>query len=104
MEAERKMVQNQPVESLLDVAEQTITTAGCASLITLDESGTPSSRAVAAFAPDADFSRIIIGNHPDSRKTVHVQRDPRVVLSYIDVSNRGYLTVIGKAHFSDDLE
>ena len=98
------MTQSPAIESLLDVAQQTITAAGCASLITLDESGTPSSRAVAAFAPNAEFSRIIIGNHPDSRKTVHVQRDPRVVLSYIDMSNRGYLTVIGKAHFSHDLE
>ena len=98
------MVENHTVKSLLDVAEQTITAAGCASLITVDDSGDPSSRAVAAFAPDTDFSRIVIGTHPDSRKTVHVQKDPRVVLSYIDVSNRGYLTVIGNAHLNDDLE
>lgn len=98
------MTQDPSIESLLDVAQETVTAAGCASMITIDETGTPSSRAVAAFPPDADFSTIVIGNHPDTRKTVHVQRDPRVVLSHIDMTNRGYLTVIGKSHFSDDLE
>jgi general stress protein 26 len=98
------MTQYSSVESLLDVAEQTIRAAGCASLITLDESGCPSSRAVASFPPDADFSRIVIGTHPDSRKNVHVLREPRVVLSYVDNANRGYLTVIGKAHIEADSE
>ena len=83
---------------MLDVAQQTIAAAGCASLITVDDSGYPSSRAVAAFPPDAEFSRIVIGTHPNSRKNAHVVRDPRVVLSYVDNTNRGYLTVIGKAH------
>jgi general stress protein 26 len=91
------MTQDPPVEALLDVAQQTITAAGCASLITLDETGHPSSRSVAAFPPDDDFARIVIGTHPDSRKNAHVLRDPRVVLSYVDNSNRGYLTVIGRA-------
>ncbi len=98
------MTQDPSVESLLDVAQQTITEAGCASLVTVDESGHPSSRSVAAFAPDADFSRIVIGTHPDSRKTVHVLGDPRVLLSYLDGQNRGYLTVIGNAHIDDNIE
>ncbi len=98
------MTQDPSVKSLLDVAQQTITEAGCASLVTVDESGHPSSRSVAAFAPDADFSKIVIGTHPDSRKTVHVLRDPRVVLSYVDGLNRGYLTVIGNAHIDDNIE
>ncbi len=98
------MTQDTSVKSLLDVAEQTISAAGCASLITVDESGHPSSRAVAAFPPDAGFSRIVIGTHPASRKNVHVLRDPRVVLSYIDNANRGYLTVIGNAHIDDKSE
>jgi general stress protein 26 len=95
------MTQDPPVESLLDVAQQTITAAGCASLITVEESGHPSARAVAAFPPDEDFARIVIGTHPDSRKNAQVLRDPRVVLSYIDNANRGYLTVIGRAYIDD---
>ena len=98
------MTREPSVDSLLDVARQTITAAGCASLITLDGSGDPSSRAVAAFPPDADFSRVVIGTHPDSRKTLHVQRDPRVLLSYVDNANRGYVTVIGKAQIDDTIE
>jgi general stress protein 26 len=35
---------------------------------------------------------------------VHVLRDPRVVLSYVDGPNRGYLTVIGIAHIDDNIE
>ena len=98
------MSRNATVASLLDAAQQVMAAAGCASLITVDESGHPSSRAVAAFAPDADFSKIVIGTHPDSRKTVHVQNDSRVVLSYLDAPKRGYVTVIGNAHFDDRIE
>ncbi len=98
------MTQNPSVESVLNVAQQTITNAGCASLITVDESGHPSSRAVAAFPPDADIARIIIGTHPDSRKSAHVLKDPRVLMSYVDNSNRGYVTVIGKAHIDEGSE
>lgn len=92
------MTEDPSVKSLLDIARETITAAGCASLITVDETGHPSSRSVAAFPPDGDFARIVIGTHPDSRKNKHVLNDPRVVLSYVDNANRGYLTVIGKAH------
>jgi len=98
------MTQDPSVKSVLDVAQQTIAAAGCASLITMDESGHPSSRAVAAFPPDADFARVVIGTHPDSRKNVHVLKDPRVLMSYVDNSNRGYVTVIGKAHIDDKSE
>lgn len=98
------MSQKKSAEFLLDVARQTITAAGCGSLITLDESGYPSSRSVAAFPPDEDFSRIVIGNHPNTRKTVHVKRDPRVAIAYVDGPNRGYLTVIGKAHIDENSE
>ena len=92
------MTQDHSVESLLNVAQETVTAAGVASLITVDETGYPSSRSVAAFPPDEDFAKIVIGTHPDSRKNSHVLNDPRVVLSYVDNANRGYLTVIGKAH------
>lgn len=98
------MPTNLSVESVLDVARQTISEAGCASLVTVDEAGDPSARAVAAFPPDPGFARIVIGTHPDSRKTAHVRDDPRVVLSYIDNANRGYVTVVGSARIDDDSE
>ncbi len=98
------MTQDPSIKFLLDAALKTVTAAGCASLITMDECGNPSSRAVAAFPPDANFSRIVIGTHPDSRKNVHVLADPRILLSYIDNANRGYVTVTGEAHIDNDSE
>ncbi len=98
------MNQDADMKSLLDVAEQTVAAAGCASLITMDEAGLPSSRPVAAFPPDPGFSRIVIGSDTGSRKTVHVRNNPHVVLSYVDMQNRGYLTAIGEAHFSDSID
>ncbi len=95
------MNQDADMKSLLDVAEQTVAAAGCASLITMDEAGLPSSRPVAAFPPDPGFSRIVIGSDTGSRKTVHVRNNPHVVLSYVDMQNRGYLMVIGEAHFGN---
>ncbi len=98
------MTQDPSVKSLLDVAQQTIAAADCATLITVDESDYPSSRSVAAFPPDADFSEIVVGSHPDSRKTKHVLTNAKAVLSYVDGPNRGYLTVIGRAHIDNTIE
>ncbi len=50
------------------------------------------------------MSRIVIGSDTGSRKAMHIRRNPHVVLSYIDLENRGYVTAIGEAHFSDDVE
>ncbi len=56
------MNQDADMKSLLDVAEQTVAAAGCASLITMDEAGLPSSRPVADYPLDPGFSRIVIGS------------------------------------------
>jgi general stress protein 26 len=98
------MTQSPDTKALLDAAKQIMTAAGCASLITVDESGLPSSRAVRTFLSDDKFTKIVIPTHPDSRKTVQVRNNSNVVLSYIDVPSRGYVTVIGKAVLNDRLE
>lgn len=98
------MNKKQEITSLLDVAETTVAAAGCASMITMDVSGLPSSRPVAAFTPDPGFTRIVIGSDTGSRKTVHVRNNSHVVMAYVDMENRGYLTAIGEAHFSDNIE
>jgi len=61
--------QDADINSLLDVAEQIVAAAGCASLITMGQTGHPSSRPVAAFPPDPEFSRIVLGseNHAGDR-------------------------------------
>ena len=88
--------------SLLDIARRMIDAAGYAAMITIDDSGDPSARAVAAFPPDEGFSRVVIATHPDSRKTAHLERNPRLALSYIDGPNRGYVTLIGNARIDAD--
>lgn len=98
------MTQSSDIKGLLHVAHQMMAAADCASLITIDESSQPSSRAVRPFPPDDEFTKIVISTHPDSRKTVHVRNNSNVVLSYIDAPNRGYVTVIGKATLNDRLE
>lgn len=98
------MTQSPDTKTLLDVANQIMTAAGCASLITVDESGLPSSRAVRTFPSGDEFAKIVVPTHPDSRKTLHVRNNSNVVLSYVDAPNRGYVTVIGKAVLNDRLE
>ena len=96
------MEEEYSVEFLLDIARQTVGQAGCASLVTLDGTAGPSSRSIATFAPDDDFARFVIGSNLESRKVDHIQRDPRVLLTYLDLGNRGYLTVVAKAHIERD--
>ncbi|MDH3688389.1 MAG: pyridoxamine 5'-phosphate oxidase family protein [Gammaproteobacteria bacterium] len=97
------MTQDSDIEELLKVAQQIMTAAGCASLITIDESGLPSSRPVRTF-PDDEYARIIIPTDQASRKTQHVRSNPNTVLSYVDAPTRGYVTVIGEAVLNDHLE
>ncbi len=98
------MTQGSDIEALLDVGKQIMTAAGCASLITIDESGLPSSRPVRTFPSDDELTKITIPTDSNSRKTVQARNDSRVVLSYIDVPTRGYVTVIGNAVLNDRLE
>lgn len=98
------MAEKSEIETVLGVAKQIMTAAGCASLITIDESGLPSSRPVRTFPSDDEFTKITIPTDQNSRKTHHVRSNSNVVLSYIDTSTRGYVTVIGKAVLIDDVE
>jgi general stress protein 26 len=98
------MTQDSDIEALLDVGKQIMTAAGCASLITIDESGLASSRPVRTFPSDEELTKITIPTDSNSRKTVQARSNSRVVLSYIDVPTRGYVTVIGNAVLNDRLE
>lgn len=98
------MIQYSDVSSVLDVVTQIMTAAGCASLITIDEAGLPSSRPVRTFLSDDAFTKITIPSDVNSRKTDHVGNNSNVVLSYIDTPSRGYVTIIGKADLIDSTE
>ena len=98
------MTQISDIVTVLNVAKQIMTAAGCASLITVDESGLPSSRPVRTFPSDDEFSNITIPTDINSRKTQHVRSNSNVVLSYIDTPSRGYVTITGDAVLNDRLE
>ena len=95
------MTQDSDIEALLDVGKQIMTAAGCASLITIDEAGLPSSRPVRAFPSDDELTKITIPTDSNSRKTVQARSNSRVLLSYVDAPTRGYVTVIGNAELND---
>ncbi len=95
------MAQDSDIEALLDVGKQIMTAAGCASLITIDEAGLPSTRPVRTFASDDELTKITIPTDSNSRKTVQARSNPRVILSYVDAPTRGYVTVIGNAELND---
>ena len=98
------MAQDSDIEALLDVGKQIMTAAGCASLITIDEAGLPSTRPVRTFPSDDELTKITIPSDSNSRKTVQAQNNSRVILSYVDTPTRGYVTVIGNAELNDRLE
>jgi hypothetical protein len=54
------MTQDSEIKAVLEVAKQIMTAAGCASLVTIDESGLPSSRPVRTFPSDDEFTSITI--------------------------------------------
>ncbi len=78
--------------------------AGCASLITIDEAGFPSSRPVRTFPSDDNFAEITIPSDVNSRKTRQAAENPSVLLSYVDTPSRGYVTIIGNAEVTDSAE
>ena len=95
------MTQDSDIEVFLDVGRQIMTAAGCASLITIDEAGLPSSRPVRTFPSDDGLTKITIPTDSNSRKTVQARCNPGVLLSYVDLSSRGYVTVVGNAELND---
>ncbi len=98
------MTDDTDVGAVLEVASQIMAAAGCASLITIDDSGLPSSRPVRTFPSDEQFTRVTIPSDLNSRKTHQVRSNPYVVLSYIDAPSRGYVTMIGKGVIVDNPE
>ena len=81
---------------LTKVAREIIVDAGNCALITLDENGAPSVRAMDPFLPENDFT-IWLGTNSKSRKVDQIKSDPRVTLYYFDVNASAYVTIRGNA-------
>ena len=98
------MTDHSDVDAILDIARQIMAAAGCASIITVDESGLPSTRPVRTFPSDEQFTKIVIPSDINSRKTKQLKNNPNVLLSYVDAPSRGYVTMIGKGELVDNPE
>lgn len=90
-------------EQLLEVARQTIESAGTCFLVTVGEEGLPSARVMAPFPPEADFT-VWMGARPRSRKIREIAKDDRAVLGYSYAADGAYLSMAGKVVVEDDLE
>ena len=92
------------IEAVLDVCIQIMTAAGCATLITTDESGMLFARPVRTFPSDDELSSITIPTDVNSRKTRQAGSNSTVALSYVDAPSRGYVTIVGRAALIDNVE
>lgn len=70
--------------------------------ITLDESGQPQARLVAAAGIEPDM-RVWIITSPETRKVGEIRRDGRATMAFSDNKGEGYATLIGQARLVSGL-
>ncbi len=88
-------------EHLLAVARTIIDSAGCRTLITVDENGEPQARAMSPFPPEENMV-IWLGTSPRSRKVKQIKNNPSVMVYYYDTKGLSYVSVAGQARIVDD--
>ncbi len=86
---------------LLSAAREIISSATTCALITLDEEGRPSVRAMETLPLDDDFI-VWFGTNPKSRKVIEIKNNSRVTLYYLDNDASGYVTIHGTAKIIAD--
>jgi len=90
-------------DSLLTLAGDIIDSAGCRTLITVDESGKPQARAMSPFPPEENFV-IWFGTNPRSRKVQQIKNNPDVMVYYYDTKSFSYVSIAGQARIVNDSE
>lgn len=88
-------------ETLLSAARDIIKDAGVCALITLDDSGLPSTRVMDPFLPEDDFT-VWLGTNPHSRKVKQIKSNSKVTLYYLDKNSSGYVVIQGTATLVND--
>ncbi len=90
------------VERVLIAAKQTMEAAGVNCLLTtLDTSGCPRARIMAAVDAGPDMSLWFVTN-PATRKVEQIRKDRRAMVAWYDAKGQGYLTLNGEISFVDD--
>ncbi len=86
---------------LINAAREIISSAPTCALITIDEEGKPSVRAMETLPLEDNFT-IWFGTNPKSRKVAQIKQDARVTLYYLDSDASGYVTIHGIAKIIDN--
>ncbi len=86
---------------LINAAKEIISSAATCALITIDEEGKPSVRAMETLPLEDNFT-IWFGTNPKSRKVTEIKKDSRVSLYYLDSDGSGYVTIHGIAEIIED--
>jgi len=84
----------------LDAARE-IMTAGTCTLVTVNDLNQPYARVMDPLDPDNDFV-VWLATNPRSRKILHIDTNPNVVLHYVDQVDNGYVSLYGKAELVRD--
>jgi general stress protein 26 len=90
-------------DSLLILARDIIDSAGCRTLITVDENGKPQARALSPFPPEKNFV-IWLGTSPRSRKVRQIENNSNVMVYYYDTKGFSYVSIAGQARIVNDPE
>ncbi len=94
---------NPDVKQVLDAVQTTMKAEQYCFLITLDHSGQPQARMVAALSIESDL-RVWIVTNPETRKVREIQEDDRATMAFYDGKGEGYATLVGKAHLVSDVD
>jgi general stress protein 26 len=90
-----------PRDSIVAAAQEVIAAARYGALITIDSTGQPRARVMDPFPPGTDMT-VWLATNPKSRKVVHIETNPRVMLYYFDPGSLSYVTLAGVARVVDD--
>jgi general stress protein 26 len=85
------------------LARQIIDSAGCRTLITVDENSKPQARTMSTFTPDENFV-IWLGTNPRSRKIQQIRNNPNVMVFYYDTKSWSYVSIAGQASIVNEPE
>jgi general stress protein 26 len=86
---------------IVAAARAIIAKARYATFVTLGAKGEPRARIVDPFAPDAQFV-VWVATNSATRKVTEIKRDQRVVISWFDPANPGYVSLSGNAVVIND--
>jgi len=95
-------VRNDEVRKILDAVLSTMKAEQYCFLITLDESGRPQARMVAAADIEPSL-RVWIITGPETRKIGEIRRDNRATMAFSDNKGEGYTTLTGQARLITDI-